>query len=290
MTRIRRAVALLVAAGLVALASPAVAASGSGLAATVATPYGGALRTFNLYVPGRVPALTPVPLILVLHGLYLDPATQEAASGLDAVADTQDVALAYPAGEGGSWNAGACCGHSAAQQVDDVGFLVHVVDLIRQIRPIDLARVYLAGFSNGGMLALAAECDRPDVFAAAVSVAGTLETPCAGNRPVTALMINGLVDRTVPYAGSRRSPLLGAALTPVPAAAARLAKRSRCVDNVGYRAQRYRRTEYVGCAGGSSVQLLTVPGLGHHWPDAQRDGVDGGALTWEFLRAQRRLS
>ncbi|GAC1366454.1 MAG: hypothetical protein NVSMB32_10770 [Actinomycetota bacterium] len=42
----------------------------------------------------------------MLHGLYLDPATEEAASGLDAVADSQDVALAYPAGLHGSWNAG----------------------------------------------------------------------------------------------------------------------------------------------------------------------------------------
>jgi hypothetical protein len=28
--------------------------------------------------------------------------------------------------------------------------------------------------------------------------------------------------------------------------------------------------------------------MGHRWPTAERDGVDGGALTWTFLKAQRR--
>src|SRR4051812_4961391 len=229
--RLRRALALLVTAAVAVLAAPATAAPGSGISATIVTPYGGQVRTFNLYVAPRVPAQVPVPLLIVLHGLYLDPSTQEASSGLDQVADTQDVALAYPAGVGGSWNAGACCGDSHAQRVDDVGFLVHIVDLVRQIRPIDLDRIYLAGFSNGGMMALKAECDRPDIFAGAVSVSGTLEQPCAGRRPVNAMMVHGMRDTTVPYNGQRFSKFLGVALPSAPTAAARLAKRSGCIAN-----------------------------------------------------------
>jgi polyhydroxybutyrate depolymerase len=287
--RFRRVLALLVTAAVVVLALPASAAPGSGISATIATPYAGQVRTFNLYVAPRVPAQVPVPLLIVLHGLYLDPATAEASSGLDHVADTEDVALAYPSGIGGSWNAGMCCGDSHAQRIDDVGFLVHIVDLVRQIRPIDLDRVYLAGFSNGAMMALKAECDRPDVFAGAVSVSGTLQAPCLGRRPVNAMMIHGLRDTTVPYTGERRSKFLGVPVTPVPTAMARLAARSSCVDNRTTAAHRYTRVQYVGCAEGTSVQLLTVPALGHRWPDAQHDGVDGGALTWTFLRAQHRL-
>jgi polyhydroxybutyrate depolymerase len=288
-SQVRRALALLMIVLTAALAAPASAAPGSGIDATIATSYGGQLRTFNLYVAPRVPSRRPVPLLIVLHGLYLDPATAEAASGLDAVADSQDVAVAYPAGLRGSWNAGACCGDSHAQQVDDVGFLVHVLDTVALIRPIDLDRVYLAGFSNGAMMALKAECDRPDVFAGAVSVSGTLLAPCAGPRPVNAMMIHGLQDRTVPYFGERRSAFLGVPVTPVPTAAGRLAARSSCTARRTTSAGRYTRLQYVGCARGASVQLLTVPAMGHRWPTREHDGIDGGGLTWAFLQAQRRL-
>jgi polyhydroxybutyrate depolymerase len=287
-THARRVLALVAMLALALLEVPASAAPG-GASATIATEYAGQVRSFNYYVAPRVPTRTPVPLLIVLHGLYLDPATAEASSGMDAVADSQDVALAYPSGVNGSWNAGVCCGDAHAQRVDDVGFLIHVVHLVQQLRPIDLDRVYLAGFSNGGMMALKAVCDRPDVFAAAVSVSGTLQTPCVGRRPVNALMLHGLRDTTIPYAGERRSKFLGVPLTSVPTAAERLADRSRCVDNVAQKTRRYTRTLYVGCSESTSVQLFTAPALGHRWPDKAHDGIDGGGLAWAFLAAHKRL-
>jgi polyhydroxybutyrate depolymerase len=293
-TQARRVLALLVALAVVVLVAPAQAdpprpAPPGGIAATIATPYGGQLRTVNVYVAARVPRETPVPLLIVLHGLYLDPATQEASSGLDQVANTQDVALAYPEGFQHSWNAGNCCGTAHAQRVDDVGFLVHVIHLVQQLRPIDLDRVYLAGFSNGGMMALKAVCDRPDVFAAAVSVAGSLQAPCAGRRPANAMIIHGQRDTTVPYNGERFSTFLGVPVTPVPISTARLTARSHCTAKHLSRARAYILCDYRGCSEGTSIQLLTVPRMGHRWPDLAHDGLDGGMLTWTFLRAQKRL-
>src|SRR4051812_21652933 len=271
-----------------ALVTPAQAAP-SGISATIATPYGGQVRTVNVYVAARVPAETPVPLLIVLHGLYNDPGTAEADSGLDRVADTQDVALAYPEGFQGSWNAGNCCGTAHAQRIDDVGFLVHVIHLVQELRPIDLDRVYLAGFSNGGMMALKAGCDRPHIFAGAVSVAGSLQASCPGRRPVNAMVIHGLRDTTVPYNGERFSTFLRVPVTPVPTTIARLAARSNCTAKHTSLAKRYIRSDYRGCSENTSVQLLTVPRMGHRWPDMQHDGMDGGALAWTFPRAQKRL-
>ncbi|MDT7544247.1 MAG: polyhydroxybutyrate depolymerase [Actinomycetota bacterium] len=284
----RRVLALIAVLALGLLVVPA-SATPSGASATIATEYAGKVRSFNYYVAPRVPTRTPVPLLIVLHGLYLDPGTAEASSGMDAIADSQDVALAYPAGLNGSWNAGICCGDAHAQHLDDVGFLIHVVQLVAQLRPIDLDRVYLAGFSNGGMMALKAVCDRPDVFAAAVSMSGTLQTPCQGRRPVSALMLHGLQDTTIPYAGQRHSSFLGTPITPVPTSAARLAARSACVDNLLQKARRYSTKVYVGCAESTSVQLITAPALGHRWPTKAHDGIDGGGIAWAFLSAHRRL-
>jgi polyhydroxybutyrate depolymerase len=287
-TQARRVLALLVTLAVTLLVAPAQAAP-SGISATIATPYGGQVRTVNVYVAARVPKQTPVPLLIVLHGLYLDPATAEASSGLDKVADTEDVALAYPSGYQGGWNAGNCCGDAHAANIDDVGFLVHIIHLVQELRPIDLDRVYLAGFSNGGMMALKAVCDRPDVFAAAVSMSGTLQTPCQGRRPVNALMLHGLRDTTIPYAGERHSAFLGTPVTPVPTAAARLAARAGCIDNRLRKARRYTTKVYVGCSERTSVQLITAPALGHRWPTKVHDGIDGGGIAWAFLSAHRRL-
>ena len=284
----RRAALLLCAALLAVFAVPASAHPGSGISTIIGTPYDGKIRTFNLYVAPHVPSRRPVPLLLVLHGLFIDPATQEASSGLDVVADKEDVAVAYPAGLDGSWNAGTCCGPSGTRRVDDVGFLARVVQIVAQVRPIDLNRVYIAGFSNGGMMALRAACERPDVFAAAAAVAGTLQVPCRGRVPVSALLLNGQRDTTVPYDGSPYSSFLHTALTPVPTAVRRIAVRSGCVAVRRSSSYRHLTTTYRGCARGAALTLVTAPRLGHHWPQMDKDRVDGEELVWSFLSARRR--
>jgi pimeloyl-ACP methyl ester carboxylesterase len=79
-----------------------------------------------------------------------------------------------------AWNAGSCC---APTSRDDVRYLVDVVHAVEATVPVDASRVYIVGFSNGGMMALDAVCSAPDVFAAAGSVAGPfLGSHCA--RPI----------------------------------------------------------------------------------------------------------
>lgn len=287
--RVRRVAALLFLAVCAAFALPASAEPGAGISTVIGTPYEGKLRTFHLYVAPRVPETKPVPLLMVLHGLFLDPATTEATSGLDRVADEEDVAVVYPSGLDGSWNAGTCCGPSSGQKVNDVGFLAHIVDVVDRVRPIDRDRVYLAGFSNGGMMALKAACERPDVFAAAASVGGTLQTACGGKAPVSALLINGMKDTTVPYDGTRYSRFLRTPLTPVPTAMALLAKHAGCVAVRDKASYRHTTRSYRGCAKGSDLQLVTAPRLGHHWPTMKKDRVDGERLVWQFLTARSRL-
>ena len=287
---VRRLALGLALAVLAALAVPASAGAPRGISTMIGTPYGGTMRTFNLYVAPRVPAQRPVPLLLVLHGLFHEAATAEAMSGLDRVADEEDVAVAYPAGVEQSWNAGTCCGSSSSAKVDDVGFLTHVVDLVAQIRPIDRNRVYVAGFSNGGMMALKAACERPDVFAAAASVGGTLQTRCAGKGPVSALMLNGKLDTTVPYGGTAYSRFLHTRLTPVPTAMRTLATHAGCVAVRDARHPRYTTRNYRGCARGTALKLVTAPGLGHRWPTTASHDIDAERIVWGFLSAQRRVA
>ena len=97
-------------------------------------------------------------------------------------------------GEGRAWNAGTCCRHDSA---NDVGYLVDLVHYVSTLTPVDLHRVYIWGFSNGGMMAWRAVCQTRNVFAGAGVMAGALLVKC-------------------PVAGARRGPARHRATATVP--------------------------------------------------------------------------
>jgi predicted peptidase len=112
--------------------------------------------------------------------------------------------------------------------------------------------------SNGGMMALDAVCAEPDIFAAAVSVAGPyLGTSCG--HPAW-LHLAGTADTIVPVRGGRSSVLSLCGCT-FPATTTE--------------AQRFH---------GAQVQL--VPGANHTWPQAgdRSWGFDGMARAWTYLQ------
>lgn len=148
-------------------------------------------RSYFLHVTGT----TPRPLLVVLHGWRLTPEQAQAQTGFDAYADSHGFDVAYPKSEDSlsSWNAGGCCG---TEMNDDVHFINDVVADIRLQTAVTVA--YVAGFSNGGMMALRMAC-QTDTFAGAASVAGPLLVPC--HKQVHALHLQGDNDTTVPLRG-----------------------------------------------------------------------------------------
>lgn len=164
--------------------SPALAAAPSPVVASSATAGFTPLPDGRGYwLAGALTRSASRPLVLALHGWRLTPQDMAGVDGLDGYGSAHGFTIVHGAGLNASWNAGACCGTSAAEQTDDVGYLVRVVDDVAARVPIDRSRVYVVGFSNGGMLAERAVCDRPDVFAAAGWVAGTLVTTCRTGAP-----------------------------------------------------------------------------------------------------------
>ncbi len=73
----------------------------------------------------------------------------------------------------------------------------------------DAKRVYVAGISNGGAMAMTLVCARADLFAAGASVIMNLTdeaaVTCHPSRPLPMLLINGTADPLVPYEGGRGS-------------------------------------------------------------------------------------
>lgn len=162
-------------------------------------------RTFRLHAPTT--PQEPEPLVVALHGLGQTSTAWEPTTGLTPYSEGK-FALVYgeSATADASWNAGveapspqACCGTARDTHVDDVGYVAEVIDAVELLTPVDPDRVYLVGGSNGGMMALKAGCELPQVTAVGV-VAGSLLVPCPAG--VDTMHIHGISDTTVPWGGT----------------------------------------------------------------------------------------
>ena len=234
------------------LPAPAV----DGFRAEVHFLHGGRQRAVRLLVPAS--ARRPAPLLVAMHGLYQSAQVAERDMRWGALARREGAVLAYGMGASASWNAGTCCGRSAADDVDDVGYLDQVVALARALHPVDARRVAVTGFSNGAMMAYRYACERPSVVAGVLAVAGTVTSDCRGRTDVAVHHVHGLDDRTVPLAGMRYSAALRTGFGPVSRAATLF---------------------------GPTVTAKLLPRFGHGWPTVRSGRYDATAAGWAFLQA-----
>ncbi|BCB90913.1 extracellular catalytic domain type 1 short-chain-length polyhydroxyalkanoate depolymerase [Phytohabitans suffuscus] len=166
-------------------------------------------RPFQLHVPAGYDEATRAPLVVLLHGYTSSAAEQEEYFQLTGESDRRGFLYAMPDGttdrEGNRfWNATAACCDFHGSGVDDSAYLARLVDTVDARYPVDPARVYFVGHSNGGFMALRMACEHADRVTAVVSLAGaaTAEAArCAPRRPVSVLQIHGTADRTILYGG-----------------------------------------------------------------------------------------
>ncbi|MBM4421567.1 MAG: hypothetical protein FJ034_08325 [Chloroflexi bacterium] len=173
---------------------------------------GGVARQFYVHVPARYTGDRAVPLVVDLHP-FLNFATGDAAdiqrkaSGWLELADSEGFIVVHPIGIDRAWNLGTCCTES--REVDDVGFVLAVVERLKQTACIDPKRVYATGYSNGGGLSYLLACRAADVFAAVAPASFDLVEeilPCTPSRPIAQISFRGVSDPVVPFAGGNPPP------------------------------------------------------------------------------------
>jgi polyhydroxybutyrate depolymerase len=188
-----------------------------GSACTVAADSGQLIevadRTVRIHLPAGSDAGAPAPLLILLHGFGSSGDEHEAYLRFAPVARERGLIYAHPDGtldcnQMRFWNATpACCNFCASRsEVDDVAWLLSVVEAIRARHVVDARRIYLVGHSNGGFMAQRLACGPGDLFAAVVDLAGAgLLDPasCASSQPAHLLHIHGTQDPTILYAGGR---------------------------------------------------------------------------------------
>jgi polyhydroxybutyrate depolymerase len=259
----------------------------------------GAVRDYILYVP-TLPDRKELPLMIVLHGGLGNAAHMERITGMNEIADAGKFMVAYPDGTGGriesmknrrTWNAGRCCGPAVKQNTDDVLFISRMIDDIHARYSIDTRRVYVAGHSNGAMLAYRIACEIPDKIAAIVAVSGTLAVDnCDRAKDVPVLHIHGERDGNVPYEGGRgEDSLADVAHRSVPDSLKLFTTPRQCTGSEEKKLNGVILATSYTCKNGAPVSLYVIKGGGHAWPGSVRDrtngkGVSASALAWEFAR------
>lgn len=227
----------------------------------------GVPRRYELHVPPAYDGTTPLRLVLNFHGFTSNAAGQREFSQMDGTADSRGFVVAYPEGLDASWNAGACCGISAMNEVDDVGFVRAVIEDIAERGCIDESQVYATGMSNGGFLSQRLACEASDVIAAIGSVAGVLGIDsCTPNRPVPVIHFHGTADNVVRYDGG--CPVCVTDSQSVAETVAGWVARNNCTGEPEVVLSNGSATCETtgGCDGGASVTLCTIAEAGHCWP------------------------
>jgi len=133
-------------------------------------------RYYFVHIPPQ--KLQRYALVINLHGGGSQGRGEEEFSEMDKTADKFGFYVVYPNGTGKlhdrllTWNAGNCCGYAYQHHIDDVGFINRLLDVMIKNYPIDPARVYVTGMSNGAMMAYYLAEKLPDRIAAIAPVAG----------------------------------------------------------------------------------------------------------------------
>lgn len=244
-------------------------------------------RSYLLYVPPSLDTSQPVAVVFGFHGYTATAPGFRDGTGFNTIAAAHGFLVVYPMGEGGdrSWNAGGCCAGAKAADLPDVAFIHEIVADLKTIASVDPRRVYATGHSNGAMFVYRLACEMSDIFAAIAPVAGPLFfSPCKPKVPVSVLHVHGLADPAVPYAGGPYPGYPSMIFPSVEEGLAAWAKFDGCAEAAQVELQgAVTYTAYASCQAGTAVELYTIGGLGHVWP--QPDAWPASEKIWEFFAA-----
>lgn len=226
-------------------------------------------RTMLVYGPPAIEKNRP--LLISMHGLNQDINYQQGQTQWETVAKANNFVVVYPAGINNSWDISG---------TTDTDFILAIINEMVKRYDIDRKRVYLSGFSMGGMMTYHAATKIADKIAAFAPVSGYLMGGPNTNssRPIPIIHTHGTGDPVVPYSGVKTC--LDAWIT-----------RNECPSTakvtkpypVGKTSSN--GTKSVWGPGKDQVQvvLLSLEGVGH-WHSNDGNGVNTSQEIWNFCK------
>jgi polyhydroxybutyrate depolymerase len=236
----------------------------------------------------------PRPAVFLLHGGGSTAAEMRRYTAFDDLAEQAGIVAVYPQGIDKDWNAGA--------GTED-RFLLRLADDLARMGLVDRRRVYIAGISNGGIMALQMACSHADRIAGIAVIAASLPAgfDCQPQQHLPVIFVNGIADRLIGFAQGTSAP--GGNVVSVQESLAVFARLEACrtrhsrllpapTPADGTRATVY---DYGGCASGGALESVAISGGTHSWPNARPDvtlpsiqtppsrAIDANSQIWRFF-------
>ena len=148
-------------------------------------------RDIHVYAPSNLAPKSP--LLISCHGMDQDPNYQQSNTHWEAVADTAGFVVVYPRGGTGmsTWDISGD---------KDTKWVVQIIEQMVKEYDIDQKRVYLSGFSMGGMFTYHAMSKIADKIAAFAPTSGTnVMGASKAMRPVPIIHPHGTSDDVLQY-------------------------------------------------------------------------------------------
>jgi polyhydroxybutyrate depolymerase len=271
-------------------------------------------RNYLVYAPGSLKESKKAPLLFHLHG---GGGTAQGTPGLtfnkfNQLAEKEGFIVVYPNAIDKNWNDGRSFHfkNHDFKDIDDVGFILQIIDQVSKKHLIDRDRIFSTGMSNGGFMTTRLLCDEADVFRGGAILTAQISEDyfpkCNPGQPVGVLVMNGTADELVPYdggeikvLGQKRGEIIstdeyidfwrkhnGCETTP---------NETLTVDTKddGTSVQ---IDKYSGCDNRGALELYTINNGGHTWPGGKqylgerligktsRD-INACEVIWDFFKS-----
>lgn len=260
-------------------------------------------RSYKLYIPGGYSSASePLPLVVMLHGCSQTPDDFAVGTRMNTLAEQHGFLVAYPAQSVKANQSGCWAWYSTAHQKREHGEPAILAGITREVMSqyrIDEKRVFAAGMSAGGAMAVILGKTHPEIFAA-VGAHSALPYGAAHDLP-TALgaMKNGATPQdtikvpTIVFHGDRDNTVNVQNGTAIVDQARRGSAQASDLRPEAHNARTpdgraYTRTVYSDSAGRSWVEHWLVAGAGHAWSGGSAKGsftdANGPDASAEMIR------
>ncbi|MCP5062655.1 MAG: T9SS type A sorting domain-containing protein [Ignavibacteriae bacterium] len=270
--------------------------------------YNGLWRKYLVHLPANSNdnEITPLPLIVAMHGGFGNALNIESQSQLSDLSDTSTIPfiVVYPEGVKSplgitTWNAGECCGYASDNNIDDIGFISSLITLLENKYLIDTNMIYATGMSNGGMMSYRLAAKLSDKIAAIAPVASIMafEETLAPTRPIPIIHFHSFLDTNVPIEGGIGSGFSNYNNLPLDSVLNVWSNLNNCEisnDTLYNETDEYLHKVWKQCSDETEIELYVTYDGGHSWPggirprleaDLPSEKIDASHLIWEFFLA-----
>jgi polyhydroxybutyrate depolymerase len=264
------------------------------------------IRNVNFHIPKNLRRKNR-SLILCLHdgGSDASGMMRITRRGFNKLSERNNFIVGYPEALDQYWNDGRedSISISHFRDIDDVGLIEKTIAFAIDSFRVEPERVFVAGFSEGGLMTASLACEIPEQIKGFAIVAASLSldqlVECSPDTTASMIMINGTKDPILPYDGGQMQideKTVGSMLAAEEAISFWL-EQNECSDQCSLKdianrdtfdETRSQQTTYSDCKYKNKLVLIKVVNGGHTWPGGRQfDGEKSiGKVSKDFEATQ----